>query len=221
MCRFALVKTTVATQPQDFLNRFADMAQASRAPDGDIQGDGWGISWREDNSWKRHTEVSPIWESRNEFSQFPETHHFLVHARSASFTKDKDNVEYNQPYTSANLAFVFNGLLKGMKFPRPLAGDIGAQKIWSLSQELVCENEMGTAIKMVTKELNKYAREVQALNIGVSDGQKFYVYCQFSNNSEYYTLHAHKSPEITIVSSEPLQGYAFDPLEPEKVHAFV
>ena len=221
MCRFALVKTTVATPPQDFLNRFANMAQASRAPDGDIQGDGWGMSWREDDRWKRYTNISPIWESKGIFSRFPETNLFLVHARSASFTKDKDNVEYNQPYTSDNLAFVFNGLLKGMKFPRPLSGDIGAQKIWSLLQEFVSGNKTSSAIEMTIKELNKHAREVQALNIGVSDGRKLHVYCQFSNNTEYYTLHVHRSPEITIVSSEPIQGYVFDLLEPKKIHTFV
>jgi predicted glutamine amidotransferase len=220
MCRFALVRTTALTQPQDFLNRFADVAQASRAPDGDIQGDGWGMSWREGSGWKCHADSCPIWEARETFSRFAETKLFLVHARSASFTKDKNNVEYSQPYVSNNLAFVFNGLLKGMKFPRPLVGDIGAQRIWSLLLEFTSGNETKTAIEMTTKELNKYAREVQALNLGVSDGEKLYVYSQSSSYKEYYTLHIHTDPGITIVSSEPLWGETFKSLEPNRVHVF-
>lgn len=224
MCRFALINTSNPIKPQALLHKFADMAEVSRAPDGDIQGDGWGIAWRSDQGadqaagqarkqgWQRFTSIDPIWESRAEFARFPSTNLFLIHARSASFAKDKNQVGYNQPYTAADLAFVFNGLLRGMRFPRPLAGTIGAQKIWSLVQEV--------GLTEAIAQLNQYASEVQALNLGLSDGQKLYVYSQFSNNTDYYTLHFHQSSDLTLISSEPLAGLSFAPLEAKKVHVF-
>lgn len=220
MCRFALVKTTIPEKPQEILNSFSEMAEVSRAPDDDIQGDGWGISWRQNNEWERYSSINPIWESRNEFTSPPETNLFLIHARSASFNKDKDNISYNQPYTDGKYAFVFNGLLKGMRYPRPLAGNIGAQKIWTLLQEFLGQNSTEVAIKKTVAELNKYAREVQALNLGLSDGERLYAYCQFAKNDDYYTLHANQSSEKIIVSSEPLRGGTFSPLEPKKLHVF-
>ena len=220
MCRFALVKNLIPEKPQEILNSFSDMAKASRAPDGDIQGDGWGVTWRPNNAWERHSSVKPIWESRIEFSSPPETNLFLIHARSASFSKDKDNIAYNQPYTNEKYAFVFNGLLKGMRYPRPLAGDIGAQKIWTLLQEFLDQSSTEVAIEKTVAELNKYAREVQALNLGLSDGEKLYAYCQFTDNANYYTLHAGQSLEKIIVSSEPLRGKTFSPLKANKLHVF-
>ena len=40
----------------------------------------------------------------------PETTRMLIHARSASFEKDKDNIDFNQPFLNSEYAFVFNGL---------------------------------------------------------------------------------------------------------------
>ena len=98
MCRFALLKTTAPTRLQEVLGRFSTMAQASRAPDGDLQGDGWGVTWRQNGAWQRHASLNPVWESRSEFSRLPETDLFLVHARSASFAQGKNNVAFNQPF---------------------------------------------------------------------------------------------------------------------------
>ncbi|MBI3954995.1 hypothetical protein HY338_01010, partial [Candidatus Gottesmanbacteria bacterium] len=44
MCRFLLVRSKIKIKPEKLLQDFAGMCQKSRAPDGDWQGDGWGIA---------------------------------------------------------------------------------------------------------------------------------------------------------------------------------
>lgn len=220
MCRFALVKTRDANKPQTVLSSFSHMAQDSRAPDGDIQGDGWGISWHEQGAWDRYVAIDPIWQSESTFSDFPATHVYMLHARSASFTQDKNNSQFNQPYCNNTYSFVFNGLLKGMRYPRPLTGTIGAQKIWTLLQQFLEQYQAAEAVEKAVVELSTHAREVQALNLGISDGKRLYVYSQYSLYSDYYTLRVSQTSDRVIVCSEPLDNNNFRPLTPRKVHIF-
>ncbi len=220
MCRFLLVKSTKPIQPATILKSFAEMAKNSRALDGDWQGDGWGICSRADNSWKTYTSLLPVWQDTPAFSDFPATNMFLVHARSASFAKDKGHLEYNQPYTANSYAFVFNGLLKGVKFSTPLSGQIGAQKIRSLFLQNTADAPLYTALEKTIYQLRQHTQTVQALNIGVSDGEQFSVYCQYAAYPDYYGLKISKKREMTIVCSEPLPGITFHNLPVEKVITF-
>jgi predicted glutamine amidotransferase len=217
MCRFLLVKSTKPIRPKELLSKFSLMAEISKAPDGDWQGDGWGIAWKQENVWQRKAFLSPIWESKDKFCNLPLTNCFSVHARSASFKKDKGLVDYNQPYINDHYSFTFNGLLEGIAFPRPLAGSIGAQKIWSLFQQNCLINQK-QALNLTIKELNQYSKKVKALNLGLSDGERLFAYCQFSDFSDYYTLKIHQTQAQSIVCSEALEGLDFSPLKLEKIH---
>jgi len=118
------------------------MCQRSHAPDGDWQGDGWGVAWQIDKSWKIHKSLSPIWEDLDKFSTIPQTNLFIVHARSAGFPQHKNTLEFNQPYLHNNLCFVFNGMIRGVKIQRVLGGKIGAQKVFSfLIEEMKTKND--------------------------------------------------------------------------------
>lgn len=212
MCRFLLVKSSFPQKPQKILTLFAQMAQSSRAPDGDIQGDGWGIVFLKDNLWQRHVSLNPIWESTSTFSQFPSTNIFLAHARSSSFPQDKGRLNYNQPYINQNSAFVFNGLLENVSLPFSLSGQIGAQKIWSLIQKF------GFTKSIIL--LNQYAKNIPALNLSLCDQKSFSVYSQFQSHPNYYSLHLHQSKNITLVCSEPLSAFQFKILKPKQIHVF-
>src|SRR3989344_4992469 len=131
MCRFLLVKSKKLIKPQKLLLQFAQMAKKSRALDGDWQGDGWGVAYK-NQKWEIHKSLNPIWQDENTFNKFPKTDLFLVHARSASFPKDRGVIEFNQPFIYKNYAFVFNGLLRGVRLPMKVSGRIGAEKIWFL-----------------------------------------------------------------------------------------
>ena len=220
MCRFLMFKSREPVPAGSLLDMFASMAERSRAPDGDRQADGWGVSWLDrELRWKARKSINPIWTETALFEEIPPGRLFLAHARSASFPSHKNILAFNQPFVDGRYAFVFNGLLKGVTLPR-LAGIIGAQKIWSLLRALLEEYEPVAAIRMLVSVLERHAREIPALNIGVSDGEKLYVYCRDSHCPGYYHLRVRESPGMTLVCSESLECPGFRPVQTDEVLAF-
>lgn len=218
MCRFLLAKSVTAFSPAILLEKFSDMSQKSKALDGDWQGDGWGVSTKNvDGSWKTYTSLSPIWEESNTFTSLQPTTHLVVHARSASFPSQKGILEYNQPFIQGNIAFVFNGLLKGVSFPTPIAGTIGAQKIWTIAKKHLQEMTVSEALSQTIQTLNKHTKTIQALNVGITDGTSIFAYNQYMDFPEYYSLHLHKEKTLSFIVSEPLEGYPSHPIQPKKI----
>lgn len=189
------------------------MAKNSKTFDGDWQGDGWGIVWKIENIWSLKKSLQPIWEDQEIFSSIPVSTHFLVHARSASFPNHKNIIEFNQPYIAGKYAFVFNGLLKGVALPHPVAGKIGAQKIWNILQDYLKEHSPEESLHLVKEYLLKHSKFIQALNIGLSDGVNNYGLCQYGANPDYYSLHSSRSDSQTVLSSEPFPGFSFQKAE--------
>lgn len=100
-----MIKSKKRISPGQILESFAQMADKSRAPDGDRQGDGWGIYWvDEENVWQTKKSIQPIWTEASVFSQTPESRLFLVHARSSSFPQHKNEIHFNQPFVEENYA---------------------------------------------------------------------------------------------------------------------
>lgn len=210
MCRFLLMRSTNQLKPKVVLESFAQMAKKSKAFDGDWQGDGWGVSWIENNSWKNYRSLKPIWEDTEMFDNIPSTSVLSIHARSASFPQHKNNIAYNQPYIENEYSFVFNGLLKGVKLLIP--GDIGAQKIWFLLKRYVRNNDLRTALEKIKMVLEKNSTTIQALNVGIADHNTIAACSFYSEHPEYYTLHYVDSPEVKIICSEEIEGFQFKSL---------
>ena len=217
MCRFLLSKSTEKQETTQLLESFANMAQKSKAYDGDWQGDGWGASWWNEGKWEQYVSLKPVWEDRTIFSFIPSTNLLVLHARSASFSKDKESIGYNQPFVKGKYAFVFNGLLKGVSIPYSLEGSIGSQKIWSLVQKYLVNDSPKIALEKTVRELNKHTRSIQALNIGLSDGKNIYAYTQYAMHPEYYHLGHSTSKEMTLVVSEQIEGYGFETIKQSQV----
>ena len=218
MCRFMMISSPVPADKSPILEEFARKSQNSRPYDGDWQGDGWGISWLsgtnngDSRNWQSYSSLRPIWEESGRFDQFPPSEIYLVHARSASFPEHKGVSAYNQPFVNRPFSFVFNGLVRGMRSPKPLPGDIGSQKIWGLLQEYLEIMDPPEALRTLQEIVIRSAREVQALNIGLSDGKNLFGLCLYSRYPEYYSLHVCRRPGLEIISSEPLDGYDFEPV---------
>ena len=210
MCRFLLYKSSRPQNPQKIIKAFSQMAQKSKAFDGDWQGDGWGISWLENNMWKLYKSVKPIWEDSSKDSLSFSSKTFLIHARSASFSQHKSNIEYNQPYINSDDAFVFNGLIKGVSLHLP--GAIGSQKIRSLLQKKLLTVSPGKSLRETLRIITKNSKTVQALNMGIADKDNIYALCYYSIHADYYSLHYSKTDESSIISSEPIEGFNFTPL---------
>lgn len=181
---------------------FAERTQKSKSPDGDWQGDGWGICWLDkDGNWSLYKSLLSIWEDHAVFSQIPPTKYLLIHARSASFPGDKDNINYNQPYSDEKYAFVFNGLLKNVKMPFSLEGKIGAQKIWSLLKKFLSHENPQSALIKLQDTLLKYSASTCALNIGLCDKENIFSINLYEAYPDYYQLYYYSVQDISIISS--------------------
>lgn len=211
MCRFLLLKSKNPVKPQHIIKAFSIMAKKSKAFDGDWQGDGWGFSWLDTkNRWQIYKSLKPIWRDQSSCNVFPETQMFAIHARSATFPTHKGNIEFNQPYANKSNIFVFNGYLKGVTLSIP--GTIGAEKIWYLLQKMFAHKKSMhpvDALQKVKHLLKKNTRDVQALNIGFSDGRHIYALNYYAKHPEYYRLRYLKKNNLSIIASEPIDGYDF------------
>ncbi|MGA2586124.1 MAG: hypothetical protein ABSF88_03745 [Candidatus Aminicenantales bacterium] len=218
MCRFLMVKSPSPFPIGEILERFAEMAEKSRAPDGDRQADGWGAGWLDKRgNWQIRKSIRPVWEEIGASSGIPQSRIFLIHARSASFPGHKEVVAYNQPFVSDAFAFVFNGFLRGVSFPFPVKGDIGAQKIWTLLSGLMETVDPETGLARLTELLNRNTRRIQALNIGICDKNHLFASCRYVGDEPYYQLYYHNAPALSMICSEPLMGFPFSPLPRQRV----
>lgn len=219
MCRFLLFRSLIPRQPLDLLTRFAQMAQGSPAAAGDWQGDGWGIAWVDPvHGWQIHKSLRPVWEDQAEFAGFPATQVLAVHARSASFPQHKELIAFNQPYLSPQYAFVFNGLLKGVKLPQRVPGMIGAQKLWHLLQESLATQPPVQALTTLYDTIRQHTQEIRALNLGLIDQQgRMVALSVFTQRPAYYQLQQCHTDDLTLLCSQPLPGYPFSPLPPHVV----
>lgn len=205
MCRFLMLTAAAPHDVRHIVTQFAEMCRNSTSLEGDWQGDGWGLAWQQaPGEWQQHRSLAPIWTETAIMAQLPLTHHVVVHARSASFAEHKDNVEYNQPYVHGSHVFVFNGLVKGVHLPRRVPGAIGAQKIWYLiRQQLRQGNTPPQALAQVYALLDQHSREIRACNLGVSNGQEYWVWNGNPTGNPYYALHHAQDDALRMVSSEP------------------
>ncbi len=202
MCRFLLIKSKNAIQPKKLLNEFALMCKNNS----EWQGDGWGLSWKvEDGEWKIDKSVKPIWEESERFNAFPKSHMFAIHARGASFPKHKDNIDFNQPYISNDLCFVFNGELYGVTLKAD--GAIGSQKIFSLVKQNLDKNNPIQTLQKVQDMLLKNSKSILGCNIGFIYENGLYASCNFSDKKEYYTVRYYSDEQFSIICSEKISNY--------------
>lgn len=217
MCRFLLVRSKEKIKPEMLLNQFAAMCQGSHAPDGDWQGDGFGISWKKDRNWQIVKSLQPIWKEQNVFSQVSDTNILVAHARSAGFPQHKGIIEFNQPYASDSLRFVFNGMIRGVKLTIPLEGKIGAQKIFSLIKKLIKEKSGGDALKEVDTLFLNNAQKVEGMNIGLVHKDRLYALCEYAQNDEYFGLRYYSDSSIAIICSQPIGNFAWKTMKKGEV----
>src|SRR5215471_11264800 len=205
MCRFLLLTAPTPCDMRPYVMQFARMCQHSTG----LQGEGWGVAWRDDQeAWQAQHSVAPIWTETAAIQHLPPTHHLLVHARSASFAHHKGNIAYSQPYVHAPYAFVFNGFLKGVRLPRRVPGAIGAEKIWSLVQEQLARGvPLQQALATVYAVLARSSRDIQACNMGLSDGQRYVFYNGNPHGRAYYQLHQAHQGALHMVCSEPFGAW--------------
>ena len=77
MCRLLWLRGPKPVQVTQHLEAFAAICKDSS----EYQGHGWGCAWLDDNQWRFHHSITPIWQ--DVLDGFNDTSLFLAHARSA------------------------------------------------------------------------------------------------------------------------------------------
>lgn len=213
MCRLLAVLGAAPFDPRSLIAEFAAMAEASRSPDGDRQGDGWGIAWLDEaGMWRRHRSLAPIWEESLADRCPRSTRALAAHARSASFAGDRGEIEHNQPFLLGAHAFVFNGLLSGVSLPGGRPGEIGAQRVAALLGAFLKRTPPQEAVGRLGVMLAARARRVPALNLAIVGGSGIVALSQFEEHPEYYRLHHAELAGTVAVCSQPLGAAGWRPL---------
>jgi len=212
MCRFLLYRSKVELPLNPLLEKFSLMAERSRSPDGEWQGDGWGACWWSRGRWVGYRSLEPVW--RDSWRGLPSGTHLVLHARSSSYADQRGVVEFNQPFlgSEGSWAFAFNGWLRGVTFPRGLPGRIGSEKLFTLLGVYLKRLPPRQAMERVCELLGGRVREEAALNAAIATRERFYVLNKYSGSGDYYRLFYRESPEEVLVSSEPLEGFELYPL---------
>jgi predicted glutamine amidotransferase len=218
MCRFLVAVSAARLASNELLSAFAEMAEASRSPDGDRQGDGWGVAWLDAaGEWQRYRSLAPVWEEHATFGHVPATTALAIHARSASFAADRGELEHNQPYLLGQHAFVFNGLLAGVSLAGRRRGEIGAQRVAALLAAFLQHHPAVDAVSHLYFLLRRRARAIPALNLALCGAGRIVVISHFGAYPEYYQLHHAHDGSTALVCSQPLAGLPWRPLPQRSV----
>lgn len=190
-----MMRGQTAFEARPVLDAFREACRDSR----EYQGHGWGATWRSDGTWERYRSLTPIWDDEVELPK--EVDFLVVHARSA-FRDEGIAIDNNMPFYRGDRVFVFNGELQGVRLRVP--GRIGAEKVFHLIQDRD-EGDLSAAVAAADSLLVSKSARVRALNVAVTDGERIYASCRYTESPEYFTLHFREG-EIAAVCSEPLDA---------------
>lgn len=196
MCRLLYVNSKKDFSVQDYLERFAEISRSSK----EFQGHGWGCAYLQKGRWNYYKNIKPIWE--DDFSKFGFSNRLIAHARSA-FKDEGIAVENNMPFYDDKYIFIFNGELRGVRIKEE--GRIGAEKIFNYIKRFD-KGSVKEALKKGTEIITKRSAYVRAMNIVFSDTSSTYVYSQFSEDEEYFTMHIQKQNDTIIICSDPFKN---------------
>jgi len=206
MCRILGLQADQLVDAVPWIEAFGRRCRDSQ----EYQGDGWGMSWWDNGSWRRYRSIRPIWEDTIELRP---TRLVLIHARSA-FRNEGIVVQNNMPFLSGDLAFAFNGELHGVRLSAP--GVTGAARLLHLLDRfsVAAGGDVLAALARLDSLIALRSDYVRALNIVVSDGRSLFINSSYSEDEDYFTLHTASVPSqggMRMVSSERISTAEIEP----------
>lgn len=196
MCRLLAVRDTEPFPIEDQLRHLAAIAKGSK----EYQGDGWGCGSWDGDRWQVYRSVTPIWEDR--LDQFGRTRVLVAHARSA-FRNEGIVVENNMPFVEGDVAFVFNGELRGVRLDAP--GRIGAEKLFGVLRRFGGDRDTASlerAVRIVVRR----TEYVRAMNFVLANRETIRIGSWFGEDPDYFTMHQKESGTRRTVCSEVFLG---------------
>jgi len=192
MCRLLYIRSKKQFPIKDHLEKFALIAKNSK----EYQGHGWGCAYLINEEWVFYKNINPIWE--DDFDCFDSTTLLIAHARSA-FKNENIHVDYNMPFSRKDYVFVFNGELHGVRIKE--SGKIGAEKIFNYILRFD-RGDISAAIEKGVNIINKRSRYVKAMNFIIADKKNAFVYSDFNEDPDYFSLKYISADDFIIIGSE-------------------
>ena len=196
MCRLLCVRNKNGFEMRPHLEAFANIARHCQ----EYQGHGWGCAWRDDDQWRLHHDVRPIWE--DDLARFGRTTLLLAHARSA-FRDEGIAVENNMPFFDGERVFIFNGELRGVRLKE--TGRIGAEKIFRFIIRFH-RGDLLAAMRRALPIIERRTRYVRAMNLLVATRDTVCVASRFNENPDYFQMRTRSTDGLDIVCSDPYPG---------------
>ena len=198
MCRLLAVRDVDPFPISDQLRALATIARDSK----EFQGDGWGCTWWDGEAWQAYHSITPIWDDG--LDRFGRTRVLVAHARSA-FRNEGVAVENNMPFVAGDVAFAFNGELRGVRLAVP--GRIGAEKLFGVLRRLGGDRD-GAALRHAVDVVVRRTGYVRAMNFVLASGETIRIVSRFSEDPAYFTMYRKESGTRQTVCSEAFAGDA-------------
>ena len=198
MCRLLAVRDVDPFPISDQLRALATIARDSK----EFQGDGWGCTWWDGEAWQAYHSITPIWDDG--LDRFGRTRVLVAHARSA-FRNEGVAVENNMPFVAGDVAFAFNGELRGVRLAVP--GRIGAEKLFGVLRRLGGDRT-GAALRHAVDVVVRRTGYVRAMNFVLASGETIRIVSRFSEDPAYFTMYRKETATRQAVCSEAFAGDA-------------
>lgn len=193
MCRLLCVESPNGFDMEEHFAAFAAIAEHSV----EYQGHGWGCAWREDDQWRSHHSIEPVWE--DPCRPAGRSTLLLAHARSA-FRDEGICVENNMPFQQGGRFFAFNGELQGVRIREK--GRIGAEKIFNFVHRFD-RGDLRVALKHALDAIERRTRYVRAMNIVIAEPSQVCIASRFNESPDYFQMQRCTVDGVRIISSEP------------------
>ena len=125
---------------------------------------------------------------------------------AALFRDEGICVENNMPFFDGELAYIFNGELRGVRIRE--RGRIGAEKIFNFIKRFD-RGDTRLALERGLEVVARRTRCLRAANVIMADSrQRVYLANIFNEDPDYYRMWTTTLGSVLVVSSEPYAGSA-------------
>jgi predicted glutamine amidotransferase len=169
------------------LTAFAEHAENNPGPEGNWQGDGWGVSWLDPlNNWREFKLFPPIWQNKDFLYMFTPSNTFMAHVRTLAVEEEYTSEENNMPYTNNELAFACDADLLESKVDS--ADKLVGLRLWEDIQKLDKKN-LEQEFKKLCENINLEEKALKSANLVLCDKENVYVYCKYlAERKDYYQI---------------------------------
>ncbi|MBP9758755.1 hypothetical protein KBD45_03600 [Candidatus Dojkabacteria bacterium] len=204
MSRILVINKKERFDVEENFKIFAEVSENNPTPDGNWQGDGWGISYIDPLlKWRGFKTFVSIWKNIGFAHIFMPSNIFMLHVRTLIVEEEYVSEENNLPYFNDELSLVYDGDQLESKIDKSVKPLI--DRIWEQIQ-IVDKSNLESEFKTICEQINLEAEGYKAFNLVLSDKQNMYVYCKYNPEAEsYYQIHYFTNELKTIISSQPLE----------------